>query len=86
MPNQEESGPIDPQSDRQRAEAISRDLQRDGHERRRAGAGRRQRSGALCSEQSNDVTKLPVQRIEEVLQPSGPQRDAFEALKQVATR
>jgi hypothetical protein len=36
---------------------------------------------ALCNEQSNDVTKLPVQRIEEVLQPSGPQRDAFEALK-----
>ncbi len=39
---------------------------------------------ALCSEQSNDVTKLPVQRIEEVLQPSGPQRDAFEALKAAA--
>jgi hypothetical protein len=39
---------------------------------------------ALCSEQSNDVTKLPVQRIEEVLQPSGPQRDTFEALKQAA--
>jgi hypothetical protein len=39
---------------------------------------------ALCGEQSNDVTKLPVQRIEEVLQPSGPQRDAFEALKTAA--
>jgi LTXXQ motif family protein len=39
---------------------------------------------ALCSEQSNDVTKLPVQRIEEVLQPSGPRRDAFEALKMAA--
>jgi len=39
---------------------------------------------ALCSQQSNDVTKLPVQRIEEVLQPSGPQRDAFEALKAAA--
>jgi hypothetical protein len=39
---------------------------------------------ALCSEQSNDVTKLPVQRIEEVLQPSGAQRDAFEALKTAA--
>ena len=39
---------------------------------------------ALCSQQSNDVTKLPVQRIEEVLQPSGPQRDAFEALKTAA--
>ena len=39
---------------------------------------------ALCSEQSNDVTKLPVQRIEEVLQPKGPQREAFEALRQAA--
>jgi hypothetical protein len=39
---------------------------------------------ALCSEQSNDVTKLPVQRIEEVLQPSGPQHEAFEALRQAA--
>jgi hypothetical protein len=39
---------------------------------------------ALCSEQSNDVTKLPVQRIEEELQPSGPQHEAFEALRQTA--
>jgi hypothetical protein len=39
---------------------------------------------ALCGQQSNDVTKLPVQRIEEVLQPSGQQRDAFEALKTAA--
>ena len=39
---------------------------------------------ALCSEQSSDVTKVPVQRIEQLLQPSGQQRDAFEALKKAS--
>jgi hypothetical protein len=39
---------------------------------------------ALCSEHSSDVTKLPVQRIEQVLQPSGQQKDAFEALKKAS--
>jgi len=39
---------------------------------------------ALCCEQSSDVTKLPVQRIEQVLQPSGQQKDAFEALEKAS--
>ena len=39
---------------------------------------------ALCSEQSGDVTKLPVQRIEQVLQPSEQQQDAFQALKKAS--
>ena len=40
---------------------------------------------ALCGEQSGDVAKLPVQRIEQVVQPSGQQQeDAFNALKQAA--
>ena len=40
---------------------------------------------ALCSQQSGDVTKLPVQRIEQVVQPNGQQQqDAFDALKQAS--
>ncbi len=39
---------------------------------------------ALCSEQSSDVTKVPVQRIEQVLQPSGQQQEAFDALKKAS--
>ena len=39
---------------------------------------------ALCSERSGDVTKVPVQRIEQVLQPSGQQQDAFQALKKAS--
>ena len=39
---------------------------------------------ALCSERSGDVTKVPVQRIEQVLQPSGQQQDAFQALKRAS--
>ena len=39
---------------------------------------------ALCSERSSDVTKIPVQRIEQVLQPSGQQQDAFQALKRAS--
>jgi hypothetical protein len=39
---------------------------------------------ALCSEKSSDVTKLPVERIEQVLQPSGQQLEAFNALKQAS--
>jgi hypothetical protein len=39
---------------------------------------------ALCREHSGDVTKLPVQRIEQVLQPSEQQQDAFQALKKAS--
>ena len=39
---------------------------------------------ALCSQQSGDVAKLPVERIEQVVQPNGPQQDAFNALKQAS--
>ena len=40
---------------------------------------------ALCSQQSGDVTDLPVQRIEQVVQPNGEQQQqAFDALKQAS--
>ena len=40
---------------------------------------------ALCNQQSGDVAKLPIERIEQVVQPSGQkQEDAFNALKQAS--
>jgi LTXXQ motif family protein len=39
---------------------------------------------ALCSQQSSDVTKLPVQRIEQVVQPNAQQQEAFDALKEAS--
>jgi hypothetical protein len=40
---------------------------------------------ALCGQDSGDVTNLPVQRIQQVVQPNGKeQQDAFEALKQAS--
>ena len=49
----------------------------------RASTGRN--VAALCSQQSGDVTDLPVQRIEQVVQPNGQQqREALDALKQVS--
>jgi len=40
---------------------------------------------ALCSQHSGDATNLPIQRIEQVVQPnSQQQQDAFAALKQAS--
>ena len=40
---------------------------------------------ALCGQQSGDVADLPVQRIEQVVQPNGQQQQqAFDALKQAS--
>jgi hypothetical protein len=40
---------------------------------------------ALCSQQSGDTTNLPIQRIDQVVQPSGQQQqDAFADLKQAS--
>ncbi len=40
---------------------------------------------ALCSQQSGDVAKVPVERIEQVVAPTGQQQqDAFNALKQAS--
>ena len=40
---------------------------------------------ALCGQQSADVTDVPIQRIDQVVQPNGPQQqNALNALKQAA--
>ena len=39
---------------------------------------------ALCGEQEGDVAKLPVQRIEQVVEPNAQQQAAFDALKKVS--
>jgi len=45
------------------------------------GAPARGDIAALCSQQSGDVTSVPVQHIQEVVQPKEPQQAAFAALK-----
>jgi hypothetical protein len=42
--------------------------------------------GAICDRQAESFTKLPVQRIEEVVQPKERQRTAFENLKQASAQ
>ena len=39
---------------------------------------------SLCSDQATNFTRLPVQRIEEVVKPTGPQQSALEKLKQTS--
>jgi hypothetical protein len=57
---------------------------------KRCGKGKRQAPAggdiaALCSQQSGDTTNLPIQRIDQVVQPSGQQQqDAFADLKQAS--
>jgi hypothetical protein len=66
---------------RQRFDAIGNTGGNTGNERATAGGN----VAALCSQQSGDVTDLPVQRIEQVVQPNGQQQQqAFDALKQVS--
>ena len=69
---------------RQRLDAIgAEDI---GHGRGTAANGS---SGAtnlasLCSDQAANFTRLPVQRIEEVVKPTGQQQSALERLKQTS--
>lgn len=53
--------------------------------------GRSGRAGApasniasLCGKQAGSATNLPIQRIEQVVQPTGQQQDAFNALKEAS--
>jgi hypothetical protein len=69
---------------RQRLDAIgAEDI---GHGRGTAAKGP---SGAanlasLCSDQAANFTRLPLQRIEEIVKPTGPQQSALEKLKQTS--
>ena len=39
---------------------------------------------SLCSDQATNFTRLPMQRIEEIVKPTGPQQSALEKLKQTS--
>jgi hypothetical protein len=69
---------------RQRLDAIG--VEDTGHARGTAANGS---SGAislasLCSDQAINFTRLPVQRIEEIVKPTGQQQSALEKLKQTS--
>ena len=40
----------------------------------------------MCGNQAEGFTKLPVQRIEELIKPTGPQQTALEQLKQASAK
>ena len=41
---------------------------------------------SLCGDQATNFTRLPSQRIQEIVKPTGPQETAFEDLKQASAR
>jgi uncharacterized protein YukE len=41
---------------------------------------------SLCGDQATDFTRLPSQRIQEIVKPTGPQETAFEDLKQASAK
>jgi len=42
--------------------------------------------GGLCKQQTENFTQLPVQRIEQLIKPTGEQNGAFDALKAASTK
>jgi hypothetical protein len=40
----------------------------------------------LCGSQANSFTQLPVQRIEEIVKPTGPQQTSLDQLKQASAK
>jgi LTXXQ motif family protein len=41
---------------------------------------------SLCGNQAESFTKLPVERIEEIVKPTGPQQAALDQLKQASAK
>jgi hypothetical protein len=67
---------------RQRLDAVgAEDI---GHARGTNGSPGATSLASLCSDQATNFTRLPVQRIEEVVRPTGQQQSALEKLKQTS--
>jgi len=69
---------------RQRLDAIG--TEDTGHGRGTAANGSSATASlaSLCSDQATNFTRLPMQRIEEVVKPTGQQQSALEKLKQTS--
>jgi hypothetical protein len=71
---------------RQRLDAIGAEESRNGRATAATGSNEPVTLASLCSDQSAGFTRLPVQRIEDVVKPTGRQKSAFETLHQVSMK
>jgi hypothetical protein len=71
---------------RQRLDAIGAEENRNGRATAATGSNEPFTLASLCSDQSANFTRLPVQRIEDVVKPTGQQQSALEALQQASTK
>jgi hypothetical protein len=71
---------------RHRVNAIATEENRHGRATAAADTSGADTLASLCSSQSESFTKLPVQRIEEVVKPTGPQQAALDQLNQASAK
>jgi hypothetical protein len=71
---------------RRRLDAIAAEENRHGHATTAADTSGADTLASLCGNQAESFTKLPVQRIEEVVKPTGPQQTALDQLNQVSAK
>ena len=71
---------------RRRLDAIAAEENRHGHATAAADTSGADTLASLCGSQAESFTKLPVQRIEEVVKPTGPQQTALDQLNQVSAK
>lgn len=71
---------------RQRLDAIGAEENRLGRATAAADTSGADTLASLCGSQAESFTKLPVQRIEKVVKPTGPQQAALDQLKQASAK
>ena len=71
---------------RRRLDAIGAEENRHGRATAAADTSGADTLASLCGSQAESFTKLPVQRIEEVVKPTGPQQTALDQLNQVSAK
>jgi LTXXQ motif family protein len=71
---------------RRRLDAIGTEENRRGRATAAADTSGTDTLASLCGSQAESFTKLPVQRIEEVIKPMGPQQAALDQLNQASAK
>ena len=71
---------------RQRLDAIGAKEARYGSGTAAGGSSGATALASLCGDQATNFTKLPSQRIQEIVKPTGPQESALEDLKQASAK
>jgi hypothetical protein len=70
----------------QRLDAIGAKEARYGTATAASGSSGTTALASLCGDQAADFTRLPAQRIQEIIKPTGPQESALEDLKQASAK